>query len=214
MRDQARISRWRRRGDRAAALHAGGDDRTVGVRPPASVGAGVGRRPVGRRIGAARRSRPPRPADGPAPAPVGAAGPVRRLLRGRQAGLLRGREPDRRRSSRAARTSSRRRVGSQAGRPRVHDQLGPEGPRGPRGGAPPTSSTSPRSSSAPARCRWPGRTPASTSRASSPARRSASGTSATSSRSPPALLTCGLTPGLENNGDPTKQYQKVIQAST
>jgi NitT/TauT family transport system substrate-binding protein len=26
------------------------------------------------------------------------------------------------------------------------------------------------------------------------------------------LLTCGLTPGLENNGDPTKQYQKVIQA--
>jgi NitT/TauT family transport system substrate-binding protein len=26
------------------------------------------------------------------------------------------------------------------------------------------------------------------------------------------LLTCGLTPGLENNGDPTKQFQKVIQA--
>jgi NitT/TauT family transport system substrate-binding protein len=26
------------------------------------------------------------------------------------------------------------------------------------------------------------------------------------------LLTCGLTPGLESNGDPTKQYQKVIQA--
>ena len=26
------------------------------------------------------------------------------------------------------------------------------------------------------------------------------------------LLTCGLTPGLENGGDPTKQYQKVIQA--
>ncbi|HEX3428553.1 MAG TPA: ABC transporter substrate-binding protein [Candidatus Limnocylindrales bacterium] len=26
------------------------------------------------------------------------------------------------------------------------------------------------------------------------------------------LLTCGLTPGLENNGDKTKQYQKVIQA--
>jgi NitT/TauT family transport system substrate-binding protein len=26
------------------------------------------------------------------------------------------------------------------------------------------------------------------------------------------LLTCGLTPGLENNGDATKQYQKVIQA--
>jgi NitT/TauT family transport system substrate-binding protein len=26
------------------------------------------------------------------------------------------------------------------------------------------------------------------------------------------LLTCGLTPGLETNGDPTKQYQKVIQA--
>ncbi len=26
------------------------------------------------------------------------------------------------------------------------------------------------------------------------------------------LLTCGLTPGLENSGDPTKQYQKVIQA--
>jgi len=26
------------------------------------------------------------------------------------------------------------------------------------------------------------------------------------------LLACGLTPGLENNGDPTKQYQKVIQA--
>ncbi|HET7703429.1 MAG TPA: ABC transporter substrate-binding protein [Candidatus Limnocylindrales bacterium] len=26
------------------------------------------------------------------------------------------------------------------------------------------------------------------------------------------LLGCGLTPGLENNGDPTKQYQKVIQA--
>ena len=25
-------------------------------------------------------------------------------------------------------------------------------------------------------------------------------------------LTCGLTPGLENGGDPTKQYQKVIQA--
>ena len=26
------------------------------------------------------------------------------------------------------------------------------------------------------------------------------------------LLTCGLTPGLENNGDPKKQYQQVIQA--
>jgi NitT/TauT family transport system substrate-binding protein len=26
------------------------------------------------------------------------------------------------------------------------------------------------------------------------------------------LLTCGLTPGLENNGDATKQYQQVIQA--
>jgi NitT/TauT family transport system substrate-binding protein len=26
------------------------------------------------------------------------------------------------------------------------------------------------------------------------------------------LLSCGLTPGLENNGDKTKQYQKVIQA--
>jgi NitT/TauT family transport system substrate-binding protein len=26
------------------------------------------------------------------------------------------------------------------------------------------------------------------------------------------LLTCGLTPGLENNGDPTKQYQQVTQA--
>ena len=26
------------------------------------------------------------------------------------------------------------------------------------------------------------------------------------------LLTCGLTPGLENNGDATKQFQKVIQA--
>ncbi len=26
------------------------------------------------------------------------------------------------------------------------------------------------------------------------------------------LLTCGLTPGLESNGDPKKQYQKVIQA--
>jgi NitT/TauT family transport system substrate-binding protein len=26
------------------------------------------------------------------------------------------------------------------------------------------------------------------------------------------LLSCGLTPGLETNGDPTKQYQKVIQA--
>ena len=26
------------------------------------------------------------------------------------------------------------------------------------------------------------------------------------------LLTCGLTPGLENNGDKTKQYQQVIQA--
>ena len=26
------------------------------------------------------------------------------------------------------------------------------------------------------------------------------------------LLTCGLTPGLETNGDPKKQYQKVIQA--
>ena len=84
-------------------------------------GAGVERRP---RRGAGQRVAGRRGGDRPAAAPVGAAGPVRRLLRGRQAGLLRGRGPDRRDARRAARRSSRRQVGSAAGRPRVHDLLG------------------------------------------------------------------------------------------
>ena len=66
------------------------------------------------------RARPQRPhsgagtGDGSTAAPVGAAGPVRGLLRGREAGLLRRRGPRRDDRSPAARSSSRR---SQARRP-------------------------------------------------------------------------------------------------
>ena len=72
------------------------------ARPPASP-AREPRRRAGR-----ERAAPSLTAGQPA-APVGAAGPVRRLLRGRRAGLLRGRRASTSRSSTAARTSSRRR---------------------------------------------------------------------------------------------------------
>ena len=136
-----------------------------------------GRQPGGQR-GRARR--------GPAAAPVGAAGPVRRLLRRGGAGLLRGRGPRRHAPRRRpGRHPAGRRLGRR--RPRVHDQLGPEGARGPRGHA----GVRPRQHrpDLPALGHAVGlveghRT--SPRPRTSRARRSASGTSATSSRSPPA----------------------------
>ena len=69
----------------------------------------------------------------PAPAAVGAAGPVRRLLRRPGARLLRGGGPDRRAPRRRTRRhSAAGRIG--AGWSRVHDQLGAEGAPGARGG--------------------------------------------------------------------------------
>ena len=146
-------------------------------------------------------------AHGPAPAAVGAAGPVRRLLRGGRAGLLRGRGPDGGDARPAARTSSRRRSARgrtgpssrsrgcpkvlearEAGvRPRRHRPDLPalrhavglvEGQR---------TSPSPRSSRA---------------------RRSASGTSATSTRSPPA---CGLRPASSRRRPTTTEGHPAVQ---
>ena len=90
-------------------------------------------------------------AERPAAAPVGAAGPVRRLLRGQGQGYYEAegldvtiarRRPDGRPA--AGRLGARR--------PRVHDLLGARRSSRPARPAP-TSSTSPRSSSARARCR-------------------------------------------------------------
>ena len=76
------------------------------------------------RVGGVGR-RPAELTHGPAAAPVGAAGPVRRLLRGRRAGLLRGRGARRRRSSTAARRHpAAGRLGAR--RPRVHDPWVPK----------------------------------------------------------------------------------------
>ena len=75
-------------------------------------------------------------------------------------------------------TAARRRRG------RLRDRLGAQGTADPREPAP-TSSTSPRSSSARARCRCRSRTRASRRLTTSPARRSATGASATSTRSSP-----------------------------
>ena len=146
-----------------------------------------GRRPV-----PARRTS----GDGPAAAAVGAAGPVRRLLRGRASRATTRHEGlDGQRSSPAARRRpADRRLGS--GRPRVHDRLGAQGARGARR-ASRTWSTSPRSSSAPARCRssLEGRLEHHHARPTSRARRSASGTSATSTRSRPRATKAGLDAG-------------------
>ena len=148
--------------------------------PSAAPSAGARRR---RRVRAGRRG-----GDGQPAAPVGAAGPVRRLLRGRGAGLLRGREPDvddpRRRPDVVPQA-----VGSAAGRPRVHDLLGAEGPRGARGSGSDLvdiAQVFQRSGTLSVSWKDSGHRP---TRATSPARRSASGTSATSSRSPPAAPT-------------------------
>ena len=169
-------------GDRAGRLHERRHAIAVGLRA-GRVRTGLGPSRVGARVGSGvgidRRT-----GNRPAPAPVDAAGPVRRLLRGRPAGLLRGREPDGPRWSRAAPTSIPQAVGSQPNGPEFTIAWVPKVLRPARPAR--ISSTSPRSSSAPARCRCRGRTPRSTTRASSPARRSASGTSATSSRSRPA----------------------------
>ena len=65
----------------------------------------------------------------PAAAPVGAAGAVRRLLRRRGGGLLRGRGAQR--HVRAGRSRHHPAGGGLShGRSRVHDRLGTEGPRG------------------------------------------------------------------------------------
>ena len=128
---------------------------------------------------------PPRPRRQPrvAPAPVGAAGAVRRLLRGRPRGLLRGAGPE---------------GEPAAGGPTVDNQTVGSDPNGPeftiawvpkvlvlRTRASRTWSTSPRSSSARAPARSRGRPPASPRRPTGRARRSASGTSATTTRSSP-----------------------------
>ena len=86
------------------------------------------RQPGARELGARVADR--REGERPAPAPVGAAGAVRRLLRGQGAGLLRRGEP--RRHVRRRRPHGRPAAGRLgARRPRVHDLVGPEGPRGP-----------------------------------------------------------------------------------
>ena len=147
-------------------------------------------------------ARPAGPRDGPPAAAVGPAGPVRRLLRGRRAGLLRGRGPrphDRRRRPDVVPQT----VGSAANGPEFTIAWVPKVLQAREGRRRRTSSTSPRSSSAPARCRCRGRTRTSPSPPTSRARRSASGTSATSSRSRPAPRRSASSQGTD--------YTKVIQ---
>ena len=194
-------------GDRAGRLHERRHAIAVGLRA-GRVRTGLGPSRVGARVGSGvgidRRT-----GNRPAPAPVGPAGPVRRLLRGRPAGLLRGREPDRPDGAgRRRRDPAGRRFA--AGRPGVHDQLGAEGPSRPARPAR-ISSTSPRSSSGPGRCRCRGRTTRSTDPCKFAGKKVGVWDFGNEFEVTAGALACGLTPGLENNGDPSKQYQKVIQ---
>ena len=118
-----------------------------------------------------------------APAAVVHPGPVRRLLRGARPGLLRGRGPRRRRSSRAASTSCRSRC-SRTARSTTRSRGCPRRSR--RASRAPRSPTSRRSSRSPARSRSRSRTRTSPRPRTSRARRSATGATATSSSSSPA----------------------------
>ena len=188
--------------------------RVLERRDPVAVGIRAARRPAGVR----RAERPAgagvdcRAGDRPAPAPVGAAGPVRRLLR--------------RRASRATsppRTSPStivpggpdvipQAVGSQPDGPEFTISLGAEGPRGPRGRLGP-------------RRHRPGL----------PALRHPVGLVEGQRHHDPCkfagkkvgvwdfgnefevtagALACGLTPGLENSGDPASSSRRSSSRST
>ena len=114
------------------------------------------------------------------------------------------------RSSTAARRSSRSRS---ARRPTAPSSRSPGSRRSSRPGSrAPTSSTSPRSSSAPARCRSPGRTSGLDDICKLAGKKVGVWDFGNEFEVTAGLgSNCGLTPGLEDNGDPATQYQKVIQ---
>ena len=118
----------------------------------------------------------------------------------------RGRDPRRRPDDRPAAG----RLG--AGRARVHDLVGPEGPRGPRGGLRPRRHRPDLPALRHAVGRR-GRTAAPPTSASAAGKKVGAWDFGNEFEVTAGLaLNCGLTPGLENNGDPATQYQKVTQA--
>ena len=145
----------------------------------------------------------------PAPAPVGAAGPVRRLLRGREAGLLRGREPDRHDGPGRRRTSIPQAVGSQPDGPEFTIAWVPKVLEAREAGSDlvdiaqvfqrsGTLSVSWKDNAIDDPCKFAGK-------------KVGVWDFGNEFEVTAGALACGLTPGLENNGDPAKQYQKVIQ---
>ena len=209
MKSRSRPRAGRGRGDPVRRLYAA-------ARPRRRIRAGQRRprRPTPRPAGAParrRRARPPRPATVRLQLQWAPQAQFAGYFAADEQGYYEAENLDGRRSSPGGPDVVPQQVGSAAGRPGVHDPLGAEGPRGPRGsGSDLVDIAQIFQRSGTLSVSWKDSEHHRPVRAS-PARRSASGTSATSSRSPPAALTCGLTPGLENNGDPATQYQKVIQ---
>ena len=196
-------------GDRARRLHERRHTVAVGLRA-GRIRARVGRQPCRRPRRLRRRHRP----RNRQPCGSSSSGPRRPSSRGYfaadRAGLLRGREPDRQMVPGGADVDpAGRRVGSRT----APSSRSPGFRRSsrPARARRPISSTSPRSSSARGRCRCRGRTSNIDDPCDFAGKKVGVWDFGNEFEVTAGALACGLTPGLENNGDPAKQYQKVIQ---
>ena len=177
---------------------------------PRRVRTGLGPGRVGARVGSGVGT-DRRTGKGPAPAAVVPAGPVRGLLRGQGAGLLRGREPDRH-DGRRRRDVIPQAVGSQPDGPEFTIAWVPKVLQAREAGSDLVDIAQVFQRSGTLSVSWKDIEDR-RARASSPARRSASGTSATSSRSRPAPR-LRPDPGPREQGRPTKQSRRTSSSST